>query len=42
MTAWLLVLAAVALTAGTALFVTAEFSLVALDRPDRAAGRRRR
>ncbi len=33
MTAWLLVLAAVALTAGTALFVTAEFSLVALDRP---------
>jgi CBS domain containing-hemolysin-like protein len=33
MTEWLLVLAAVALTAGTALFVTAEFSLVALDRP---------
>ena len=33
MTGWLLVLAAVALTAGTALFVTAEFSLVALDRP---------
>jgi CBS domain containing-hemolysin-like protein len=32
MTGWLLVLAAVALTAGTALFVTAEFSLVALDR----------
>ncbi len=30
---WLLVLAAVALTAGTALFVAAEFSLVALDRP---------
>ena len=33
MTEWLLVLVAVALTAGTALFVTAEFSLVALDRP---------
>jgi len=33
MTGWLLVLAAVALTAGTALFVTAEFALVALDRP---------
>ena len=33
MTEWLLVLAAVALTAGTALFVAAEFSLVALDRP---------
>ncbi|KYH45848.1 hemolysin family protein [Branchiibius sp. NY16-3462-2] len=30
---WLLVLAGVALTAGTALFVSAEFSLVALDRP---------
>jgi len=30
---WLLVLVAVALTAGTALFVAAEFSLVALDRP---------
>ncbi|HEX2706317.1 MAG TPA: hemolysin family protein [Candidatus Lustribacter sp.] len=30
---WILVIAAVALTAGTALFVTAEFSLVALDRP---------
>ena len=30
---WLLVLAAVVLTAGTALFVAAEFSLVALDRP---------
>ncbi len=30
---WVLVLAAVALTAGTALFVAAEFSLVALDRP---------
>lgn len=30
---WLLVLAGVALTAGTALFVCAEFSLVALDRP---------
>jgi CBS domain containing-hemolysin-like protein len=33
MAEWLLVLAAVALTAGTALFVAAEFSLVALDRP---------
>ena len=33
MTEWLLVLAAVVLTAGTALFVAAEFSLVALDRP---------
>lgn len=30
---WLLVLAGVVLTAGTALFVCAEFSLVALDRP---------
>ena len=33
MTEWLLVLGAVVLTAGTALFVAAEFSLVALDRP---------
>ena len=33
MTEWLLVLLAVALTAGTSLFVAAEFSLVALDRP---------
>ena len=33
MTEWLLVLAGVALTAGTAIFVAAEFSLVALDRP---------
>ncbi|WP_347350229.1 hemolysin family protein [Intrasporangium sp.] len=33
MTEWLLVLAAVVLTAGTTLFVAAEFSLVALDRP---------
>lgn len=33
MTEWLLLLAAVALTAAAALFVTAEFSLVALDRP---------
>jgi len=33
MTEWLLVLAAIVLTAGTALFVAAEFSLVALDRP---------
>jgi CBS domain containing-hemolysin-like protein len=33
MTEWLLVLGAVILTAGTALFVAAEFSLVALDRP---------
>ena len=33
MTEWLLVLGAVLLTAGTALFVAAEFSLVALDRP---------
>jgi CBS domain containing-hemolysin-like protein len=32
MTEWLLVLGAVVLTAGTALFVAAEFSLVALDR----------
>src|SRR6476660_4423169 len=32
-TEWLLVLGAVLLTAGTALFVAAEFSLVALDRP---------
>ncbi|WP_246241783.1 hemolysin family protein [Flexivirga aerilata] len=30
---WILVLAGVALTVGTALFVAAEFSLVALDRP---------
>jgi CBS domain containing-hemolysin-like protein len=33
MTDWLLVLAGVLLTLGTALFVAAEFSLVALDRP---------
>src|SRR6476660_10657523 len=33
MTDWLLVLAGVALTLGTALFVAVEFSLVALDRP---------
>ncbi len=33
MTAWLLLLLAVVLTAGTALFVATEFSLVALDRP---------
>ncbi len=33
MTEWLLVLAGVVLTLGTALFVAAEFSLVALDRP---------
>lgn len=33
MTEWLLVLAGVGLTAGTALFVAVEFSLVALDRP---------
>ncbi len=33
MTEWLLVLGAVILTAGTAVFVAAEFSLVALDRP---------
>ena len=33
MTEWLLVLGAVLLTTGTALFVAAEFSLVALDRP---------
>ena len=33
MTEWLLVLLGVALTAGTAVFVAAEFSLVALDRP---------
>ncbi len=33
MTEWLLVLGAVLLTAGTAVFVAAEFSLVALDRP---------
>jgi len=44
---WLLVLAAVVLTAGTALFVAAEFSLVALDRTtvqqavDRGDGRAR-
>ena len=33
MAEWLLVLAAIALTAGTSVFVAAEFSLVALDRP---------
>ncbi len=33
MTAWLLLLVGVVLTLGTALFVAAEFSLVALDRP---------
>lgn len=33
MTEWLLVLAAVILTLGTAVFVAAEFALVALDRP---------
>jgi len=33
MTEWLLALTAVVLTVGTAVFVTAEFSLVALDRP---------
>ena len=33
MTDWLLILAGVLLTVGTALFVAAEFSLVALDRP---------
>ena len=33
MTEWLLVLLGVALTAGTAVFVAAEFSFVALDRP---------
>jgi CBS domain containing-hemolysin-like protein len=33
MTEWLLVLAGVALTLGTAVFVAAEFSLVAMDRP---------
>jgi CBS domain containing-hemolysin-like protein len=33
MTEWLLVLAGVVLTLGTAVFVAAEFSLVALDRP---------
>ena len=33
MTEWLLVLCAVLLTAGTAVFVASEFSLVALDRP---------
>ena len=33
MTEWLLVLAGVGLTIGTALFVATEFSLVALDRP---------
>ena len=33
MTEWLLVLAGVLLTAGTAVFVATEFSLVALDRP---------
>ena len=36
MTAWLLLLLGVVLTVGTALFVAAEFSLVALDRPDGA------
>ena len=41
MTAWLLLLLGVVLTVGTALFVAAEFSLVALDRPG-AEGRRRR
>ncbi|HET7659378.1 MAG TPA: CNNM domain-containing protein, partial [Oryzihumus sp.] len=48
MTEWLLVLAGVALTFGTAVFVAAEFSFVALDKPtvqravdegDHAAGR---
>jgi CBS domain containing-hemolysin-like protein len=34
---WLLVLAAVVLTIGTAVFVAAEFSLVALGPADRAA-----
>ena len=33
MTEWLLVLAGMGLTMGTAIFVAAEFSLVALDRP---------
>ena len=33
MTEWLLLLGAVLLTAGTTVFVAAEFSLVALDRP---------
>ena len=33
MTEWLLLFGAVLLTAGTAVFVAAEFSLVALDRP---------
>lgn len=33
MTEWLALLAGVLLTAGTALFVAGEFSLVALDRP---------
>ena len=33
MTEWLLVLVGVLLTVGTAIFVAAEFSLVALDRP---------
>src|SRR5574338_921002 len=33
MTAWLLLLVGVVLTVGTALFVAAEFSRVALDRP---------
>src|SRR5688500_11623319 len=33
MTEWLMVLAGVALTIGTAVFVATEFSLVALDRP---------
>ncbi|GAB7190408.1 hemolysin family protein [Kineococcus sp. NUM-3379] len=41
MTEWLLLLAAVLLTVGTAVFVAAEFSLVTLDRPavERAAER---
>ena len=33
MTEWLLVLVGVLLTVGTAIFVAADFSLVALDRP---------
>ena len=33
MVPWLLLLAAIVLTVGTALFVATEFSLVALDRP---------
>ena len=39
MTEWLLVLAGVGLTIGTALFVATEFSLVALDRPTVPASR---